>query len=76
MGVIVLGRKYTPSKYLSVLMITIGTIICTFASAEHVVSSAWMITGYGGDRGDYNDGCDVVTQVMVIMMVTFFITLH
>lgn len=47
MGVIVLGRKYTPSKYVSVLMITVGTIVCTFASAEHVVSTAWMVTAYG-----------------------------
>ncbi|XP_042204107.1 UDP-xylose and UDP-N-acetylglucosamine transporter-like isoform X2 [Homarus americanus] len=36
MGILVLGRHYTVTKYLSVLMITLGTIICTFASAEHL----------------------------------------
>ncbi|XP_064113320.1 UDP-xylose and UDP-N-acetylglucosamine transporter-like [Macrobrachium nipponense] len=36
MGVLVLGRKYTRTKYASVLMITLGTIICTLASAENL----------------------------------------
>ncbi|XP_063613096.1 UDP-xylose and UDP-N-acetylglucosamine transporter-like [Penaeus indicus] len=36
MGVLVLGRSYSMSKYLSVIMITLGTIICTFASAENL----------------------------------------
>lgn len=36
MGVLVLGRSYSLSKYLSVIMITLGTIICTFASAENL----------------------------------------
>ncbi|XP_045118785.1 UDP-xylose and UDP-N-acetylglucosamine transporter-like [Portunus trituberculatus] len=36
MGIIVLGRKYTFTKYASVFMITAGTIMCTFASAEYV----------------------------------------
>ncbi|XP_068217459.1 UDP-xylose and UDP-N-acetylglucosamine transporter-like [Palaemon carinicauda] len=36
MGVLVLGRKYTTTKYASVLMITLGTIICTLASAENL----------------------------------------
>ncbi|XP_069172513.1 UDP-xylose and UDP-N-acetylglucosamine transporter isoform X3 [Procambarus clarkii] len=36
LGILILGRKYSVTKYLSVVMITLGTIICTFASAEHV----------------------------------------
>ncbi|XP_063610648.1 UDP-xylose and UDP-N-acetylglucosamine transporter-like [Penaeus indicus] len=36
MAIIVLGRRYTFSKYLSVAMITMGTAICTFASAENL----------------------------------------
>lgn len=36
MGMLVLGRSYSLSKYLSVIMITLGTIICTFASAENL----------------------------------------
>ncbi|XP_042878767.1 UDP-xylose and UDP-N-acetylglucosamine transporter-like [Penaeus japonicus] len=39
MGVLVLGRSYALSKYLSVIMITLGTIICTFASAENLEES-------------------------------------
>nr|XP_027222610.1 UDP-xylose and UDP-N-acetylglucosamine transporter-like [Penaeus vannamei]XP_027222611.1 UDP-xylose and UDP-N-acetylglucosamine transporter-like [Penaeus vannamei] len=36
MAIIVLGRRYTLSKYVSVAMITMGTAICTFASAENL----------------------------------------
>ncbi|XP_076057130.1 UDP-xylose and UDP-N-acetylglucosamine transporter-like isoform X1 [Oratosquilla oratoria] len=36
MGIIVLGRRYTLMKYLSVIMITAGTLCCTFASAEDI----------------------------------------
>ena len=37
MAIVILRRKYTVTKYVSVLMITLGTIICTFASAENIV---------------------------------------
>jgi len=33
MGILLLGKRYTPLKYLSVLMITAGIIICTYSSA-------------------------------------------
>ncbi|XP_045619661.2 nucleotide sugar transporter SLC35B4 [Procambarus clarkii] len=36
MAIVVLGRRYTLTKYVSVAMITVGTSICTFASAETV----------------------------------------
>ncbi|XP_047502650.1 UDP-xylose and UDP-N-acetylglucosamine transporter-like [Penaeus chinensis] len=39
MAIIVLGRRYTFSKYLSVAMITMGTAICTFASADNLKDS-------------------------------------
>lgn len=42
MAIIVLGRRYTLSKYVSVAMITMGTAICTFASAENLVCSLCM----------------------------------
>merc|ERR1719285_607746 len=32
MGILLLGRHYTPLKYLSVLMITVGIITCTYSS--------------------------------------------
>lgn len=46
MGIIVLGRKYCIAKYLSVFMITAGTIICTFASAEYVEETDGKNTGF------------------------------
>ena len=52
MGIIVLGRKYSIPKYLSVFMITAGTIICTFASAGYVVS-IW--NNEEEEEEEYND---------------------
>lgn len=33
MGILLLNKRYTPTKYLSVVMITAGIIVCTFMSA-------------------------------------------
>jgi hypothetical protein len=38
MGILILKRKYTLSKYFSVLMITLGISICTIISGKDVVS--------------------------------------
>lgn len=38
MGIIILKRRYDFSKYLSVLMITAGIVICTIVSGSNVVS--------------------------------------
>ena len=38
MAVIVLGRRYTLDKYIAVMLITVGTAMCTLASVEEVVS--------------------------------------
>lgn len=38
MGIIILKRRYNFSKYLSVLMITAGIVICTIVSGSNVVS--------------------------------------
>jgi len=40
MGILILKKKYTFSKYLSVLMITLGIIICTIVSGRDVKSTA------------------------------------
>lgn len=37
MGIIILRKRYEFSKYLSVLMITMGIIICTIISGSNVV---------------------------------------
>jgi len=34
MGIVMLGKRYTTTKYMSVLMITAGIVICTFMSAK------------------------------------------
>lgn len=39
MGIIILKKKYTIDKYLSVLMITIGVAVCTIASGKEVKST-------------------------------------
>ena len=38
MGIIILRRHYDSSKYLSVLMITLGIAICTIVSGSHMVN--------------------------------------
>lgn len=38
MGIIILQRRYALSKYLAVLMITIGILICTIVSGSDIVS--------------------------------------
>lgn len=40
MGIIILRKQYVLSKYLSVLMITIGIVICTIISGSSVKSTA------------------------------------
>lgn len=38
MGIIILNKKYTFSKYLSVLMITFGIMLCTIVSGKEIKS--------------------------------------
>lgn len=38
MGILILKKKYGISKYISVILITIGIITCTMVSASKVVS--------------------------------------
>ena len=38
MGIIIMKKKYAISKYLSVMMITVGIVICTIVSSKEVVS--------------------------------------
>jgi len=34
MGIVLLGKRYTPTKYVSVMMITAGIVLCTIMSAK------------------------------------------
>ncbi|XP_066987752.1 UDP-xylose and UDP-N-acetylglucosamine transporter-like [Macrobrachium rosenbergii] len=64
MAIIVLKRSYTFTKYLSVAMITLGTVICTFASAESVDG--------GGDESKGSEGVsNFATWLMGIALLTF-----
>ncbi|XP_066593989.1 UDP-xylose and UDP-N-acetylglucosamine transporter-like [Prorops nasuta] len=38
MGIIILKKKYTFDKYLSVIMITFGILVCTFVSSQEIKS--------------------------------------
>lgn len=58
MALVVLGRRYTLSKYVSVAMITLGTLVCTYASAhflEEVVTD-------GGESPDDGGNGDVLSS--------------
>ena len=52
MGIVMLGKRYTTTKYISVLMITAGIITCTIMSAKAPKTSAdeegdlaWLCVG-------------------------------
>ncbi|RXG53879.1 UDP-xylose and UDP-N-acetylglucosamine transporter, partial [Armadillidium vulgare] len=59
MGMVVLGRRYTVLKYASVVMITIGTIVCTLASAENI------------SENPDNYQADFITWLQGIFILTF-----
>lgn len=46
MGIIILRKRYEPSKYISVLMITLGIIICTIISGSSVVRALIYLDFY------------------------------
>nr|XP_053634046.1 UDP-xylose and UDP-N-acetylglucosamine transporter-like isoform X2 [Cherax quadricarinatus] len=64
LGILVLGRRYSVSKYISVFMITFGTIISTLASAEHVSQDEKE----GGSSGEISS---FTTWLMGIAILTF-----
>ncbi|XP_015120232.1 UDP-xylose and UDP-N-acetylglucosamine transporter [Diachasma alloeum] len=45
MGIIILHKKYPLSKYLSVLMITMGIVMCTIVSGQEIKSTQKMAAG-------------------------------
>ncbi|XP_045123448.1 UDP-xylose and UDP-N-acetylglucosamine transporter-like isoform X1 [Portunus trituberculatus] len=61
MAVVVLGRRYSPSKCLSVGMITLGTLVCTYASAQT------LYEGGGGGSSDGGSGEDSGVVVPSLM---------
>ncbi|XP_071533767.1 UDP-xylose and UDP-N-acetylglucosamine transporter-like isoform X2 [Panulirus ornatus] len=64
MAIIVLGRRYSVIKYISVIMITIGTVICTIASAEKLEEDS------GGN--EVSEGFShIMTWLLGIALLTF-----
>ncbi|KAG0718995.1 UDP-xylose and UDP-N-acetylglucosamine transporter [Chionoecetes opilio] len=68
MGVVVAGRRYSPAKCLSVAMITLGTLLCTLASAH-----TWEkgVVGGGGGEAGGGDLTSLVTWLGGIALLTF-----
>uniref|UniRef100_A0A2P2I068 UDP-xylose and UDP-N-acetylglucosamine transporter-like n=1 Tax=Hirondellea gigas TaxID=1518452 RepID=A0A2P2I068_9CRUS len=62
MAMVVLGRRYTVSKYLSVVLITFGTVMCTFASADQVKDD---------EASDEENSQNFITWIMGIALLTF-----
>ena len=40
LGMIIMGRRYTPTKYASVMMISLGIAVCTIMSGKDVKGSS------------------------------------
>jgi hypothetical protein len=50
MGILILKKKYTLSKYLSVFMITFGISVCTIVSGKDVVSIGFKLLKHCKNR--------------------------
>ena len=70
MGMVLLGKRYSPTKYLSILMITIGIAVCTIMSAKDV-SSGDIDDNEGDDDGGDNNNNDFFLWCIGISMLTF-----
>uniref|UniRef100_A0AAZ1XJ62 Solute carrier family 35 member B4 n=1 Tax=Oreochromis aureus TaxID=47969 RepID=A0AAZ1XJ62_OREAU len=57
LGIIILKKRYSASKYLSIALVSAGIFICTIMSAKQVVSAAaehWNVSNEGSeDQGFY-----------------------
>ncbi|ELU12113.1 hypothetical protein CAPTEDRAFT_175809 [Capitella teleta] len=71
LGVFILNRRYTLSKYLSVLVITLGIAMSTIASAGRVVSDH-SICKNNDDIDEQGDGfSEMIRWLIGIAMLTF-----
>ena len=65
MAVVVLGRRYSASKCLSVGMITLGTLVCTYASAHSLVCAGVVYTVFMYEKLS----CLTFMCILIIVMV-------
>lgn len=69
LGIFILKRKYTNTKYLSVLMITTGIIICTVVSRKDSIKQAQAIRGGNSDNDD-QDANDYFTMLIGVVLLS------
>lgn len=66
LGIFILSKKYTSTKYMSVVMITIGIAICTIVSRGDSISQAQALRG--GDSSD--DADDYFTMFIGVLLLS------
>ncbi|XP_063868368.1 UDP-xylose and UDP-N-acetylglucosamine transporter-like isoform X2 [Scylla paramamosain] len=74
MAVVVMGRRYSASKCLSVGMITLGTLVCTYASAQTLdKGGGGSNDGGSGESSEGSEGVmpSLVTWLGGIALLTF-----
>ncbi|XP_033102484.1 UDP-xylose and UDP-N-acetylglucosamine transporter-like [Anneissia japonica] len=72
LGIIILKKKYTIKKYLSILMISMGICICTIMSAQTVSRESNKHKHYEDEaESDSNEAKDFIIWLIGIGMLTF-----
>lgn len=69
LGILILKRRYTFTKYLSVVMITVGIMICTVVSRKDSVKLAQAIRG-DISSDDSQDASDYFTMLIGVMLLS------
>lgn len=67
LGILLLKKRYTLSKYLAVFMITVGILVCTVASVQN--------SGKGGSAAKSEKGSSFSTKAFGIGLLTFALLL-
>ena len=73
LGMIILNKRYTKVKYLSVIIISIGITACTIVSGQSVSSNKNQATEYkaGEGEGEGEPAMDFMWWMVGIAMLTF-----
>jgi UDP-xylose/UDP-N-acetylglucosamine transporter B4 len=64
-GIYVLGKRYTLTKYLSVILVTLGILICTYASGKTIITENDS-SGTGGGISDWTIGVGLLTLSLIL----------
>lgn len=71
LGMIILNKRYTKVKYLSVIIISLGIAACTIVSGRSVSSKVTGNEAVGGDETDVESSYDFMWWMLGIAMLTF-----